>query len=61
MEFERREAPYLAPTAQVSTMMLQVLIALVPAAIAHVWYFKLFLTSFIYLFRFRHLRHFSSF
>ena len=39
MEFERREAPYLAPTAQVSTMMLQVLIALVPAAIAHVWYF----------------------
>ena len=39
MEFERHEAPYLPPTAQVSTMMLQVLIALVPAAIAHVWYF----------------------
>ena len=39
MQFERREAPYLAPTAQVSAMMLQVLIALVPAAIAHVWYF----------------------
>ena len=39
MRFERREAPYLAPTAQVSTMMLQVLVALVPAAIAHVWYF----------------------
>ena len=39
MEFERREAPYLAPTAQVSTIMLQVLVALVPAAIAHVWYF----------------------
>ena len=39
MEFERREAPHLAPTAQVSTMMLHVLVALVPAAIAHVWYF----------------------
>ena len=39
MEFERREAPYLAPTAQVSMMMLQVLVALVPAALAHVWYF----------------------
>jgi electron transport complex protein RnfD len=39
LEFERREAPYLAPTAQVSTIMLQVLVALVPAAIAHVWYF----------------------
>ena len=39
VEFERREAPYLAPTAQVSMMMLQVLVALVPAALAHVWYF----------------------
>ena len=39
MEFERREAPHLAPTAQVSTMMLHVLVALVPAAMAHVWYF----------------------
>ena len=39
MEFERREAPYLAPTAKVSMMMLQVLVALVPAALAHVWYF----------------------
>ena len=39
MEFERREAPYLAPTANVAAMMQQVLIALVPAALAHVWYF----------------------
>lgn len=39
MEFERREAPYLAPTANVASMMQQVLIALVPAALAHVWYF----------------------
>ena len=39
MEFERREAPYLAPTASVSSIMLQVLLALIPAALAHVWYF----------------------
>jgi electron transport complex protein RnfD len=39
MDFERKEAPYLAPTAKVSSMMLQVLLALVPAALAHVWYF----------------------
>lgn len=39
MEFERREAPYLAPTGRVSSMMLQVLLALVPAALAHVWFF----------------------
>ena len=39
MEFGRREAPYLAPTTNVSSIMLQVLVALVPAAIAHVWYF----------------------
>ncbi len=39
MEFVRREAPYLAPVARVSTMMLHVLAALVPAAVAHVWYF----------------------
>ena len=39
MEFERREAPYLAPTANVAAMMQQVLIALAPAALAHVWYF----------------------
>ena len=39
MEFARREAPYLAPQADVSSMMLQVLVALVPAALSHVWYF----------------------
>ena len=39
MEFERREAPYLAPTANVASIMQQVLLALVPAAIAHVWFF----------------------
>ena len=39
MEFERREAPYLAPTANVAGIMQQVLLALVPAAIAHVCFF----------------------
>ena len=39
MEFERREAPYLAPAANVAGMMQQVLLALVPAGIAHVWFF----------------------
>jgi len=39
MEFVRREAPHLAPKVDVSSMMLQVLVALVPAALAHVWYF----------------------
>jgi electron transport complex protein RnfD len=39
MEFQRREAPFLAPQVSVSSLMLQVLAALVPAAMAHVWYF----------------------
>jgi len=39
MDFVRREAPFLTPKADVATMMLQVLAALVPAALAHVWYF----------------------
>ena len=39
MEFARQKAPFLAPRANVATMMLQVLAALVPAALAHVWYF----------------------
>jgi electron transport complex protein RnfD len=39
MEFKRQEAPYLAPNAQVASMMQQVLLALVPAALAHVWFF----------------------
>ena len=39
MEFERREAPHVAATADVAKMMQQVLLALVPAGIAHVWFF----------------------
>ena len=39
MKFERREAPYWTPEANVASLMLQVLAALVPAALAHVWYF----------------------
>jgi electron transport complex protein RnfD len=39
VEFTRSDAPYLAPSADVATTMLQVLAALVPAALAHVWYF----------------------
>lgn len=39
MEFVRRDAPYVGPKAGVATMMLQVLFALIPAALAHVWYF----------------------
>ncbi len=39
MRFERTEAPYWSPKANVASMMLQVLAALVPAALAHVWFF----------------------
>jgi len=39
VEFVRQEAPFLTPRANVASMMLQVLAALVPAALAHVWYF----------------------
>ncbi len=39
VEFPRREAPYIAPRASVPSLMLHVLAALVPAALAHVWYF----------------------
>jgi len=39
MEFVRREAPYLRPNADVTSMMLQVLLALIPGALAHMWYF----------------------
>jgi len=39
MEFVRREAPYLRPNAAVTSMMLQVLLALIPGALAHMWYF----------------------
>ena len=39
MRFERRAAPFVAPEADVASIMLQVLAALVPAALAHVWFF----------------------
>ncbi len=39
MEFARREAPYIRPQNSVSALMLHVLVALVPAAMAHVWFF----------------------
>jgi len=39
VDFETQEAPYLAPKANVASMMQQVLLALVPAALAHVWFF----------------------
>jgi electron transport complex protein RnfD len=39
VEFPRREAPYIAPEVSIQSLMLQVLAALVPAAMAHVWFF----------------------
>ena len=39
MEFKHKEAPYLAPRAQIASIMQQVLLALIPAAVAHVWFF----------------------
>jgi electron transport complex protein RnfD len=39
MEFARRDAPHIKPQADVGTMMLHVLVALAPAALAHVFYF----------------------
>jgi electron transport complex protein RnfD len=39
MEFERREAPYVRPPTSVNRMMLEVLFALIPAALAYVWFF----------------------
>jgi electron transport complex protein RnfD len=39
VRFERKEAPHWSSQASVASMMLQVLAALVPAAIAHVWFF----------------------
>lgn len=39
MRFELRDAPHWSPRTNVASMMLQVLAALVPAALAHVWYF----------------------
>ena len=39
MEFTRRDAPYVTPSTNVQTVMLHVLLALIPAALAYVWYF----------------------
>ena len=39
MEFARRESPYWSARVAVPALMLQVLVALVPAAVAHVWFF----------------------
>ena len=39
MEFVRRDAPFIAPQANVAAVMRQVLYALLPAAAVHVWYF----------------------
>lgn len=39
MQFERREAPFIRPTTDVSAMMRHVLYALIPAVLAYTWYF----------------------
>ena len=39
MEFERRDAPFVTPATDVRWIMLQVLYALIPAALAYVWFF----------------------
>jgi len=39
VDFPHREAPYVGPKADVAALMLQVLAALVPAALAHIWFF----------------------
>jgi len=39
VDFQRHDAPFITPQVGVSSLMLQVLGALVPAAMAHVWYF----------------------
>ena len=39
MEFKRRDAPFAAPSGDVGRIMLHVLLALVPASLACVWYF----------------------
>jgi electron transport complex protein RnfD len=39
MEFERRDAPFVTPSTDVASVMRQVLYALIPAALAYVWYF----------------------
>ncbi|MFT5501774.1 MAG: electron transport complex protein RnfD [Woeseiaceae bacterium] len=39
MEFKRRHAPFVTPVTDVATTMRQVLYALIPAALAYVWFF----------------------
>lgn len=39
MQFERRAAPFAAPSNNVASIMQHVLYALIPAALAYVWYF----------------------
>ena len=39
MDFERHDAPFLTPKTDVASIMRQVLYALIPALIAHVWFF----------------------
>jgi len=39
VEFTRRQSPYWSARVAVPSLMLQVLLALVPAALAHVWFF----------------------
>lgn len=39
MDFIRRDAPFAAPASNVQSMMQHVLLALLPAALAYVWYF----------------------
>lgn len=39
MQFERRDAPFMIPDTNVASIMQHVLYALIPAALAYVWYF----------------------
>lgn len=39
MQFERRDAPFISPTSDVGSIMRHVLYALIPAALAYVWFF----------------------
>ncbi len=39
MEFQRHDAPFLTPRTDVASIMRQVLYALIPAILAHVWFF----------------------
>jgi electron transport complex protein RnfD len=39
VEFERHDAPYLTPRTNVASIMRHVLYAMIPALLAHVWFF----------------------